>query len=202
MVQPGQVPPSFRLPSGQGPEVGLEDYRGRKNLIVWFTKAMACPFCRTQMSQLARGYDRIKALNAEVLQVTPTKPDRARFYAKNFPIPFPYLCDPEYRVFENWGLAVRSHSLAWYAKSLVAAVRAEKPKSDLGDLAPSLLEIPQLLHDNDMGFFVLDRAGVVRYALAGTYEGEHGARQIPSNDEIVRELERCEGEAQAAGRPA
>lgn len=202
MVHAGQVPPSFRLPSGQGPEVGLEDYRGRKNLIVWFTKGMACPFCRTQMSQLARGYDRIKALNAEVLQVTPTKPDRAGFYVKNFPIPFPYLCDPEYRTFADWALDVRSHSLVWYAKTLATAVRTEKPKSDLGDPAPSLLEIPQLLHDSDMGFFVLDRAGVIRYAVAGTYGGEHGARQIPSNDEIVRELERCDGEAQAAGRPA
>ena len=33
-----------------------EDYRGRSHLVVWFTKGMACPFCRTQMSQLARGY--------------------------------------------------------------------------------------------------------------------------------------------------
>ena len=51
---------------------------------MWFTKGMACPFCRTQMSQLARGYAQIKALGAEVLQVTPTRPERARFFAKNY----------------------------------------------------------------------------------------------------------------------
>ena len=194
MVHVGQVLPPFRLPSGQGPEIGLEDYRGRKNLVVWFTKGMACAFCRTQMSQVARGYDRIKALNAEVLEVTPTKPDRARFYVKNFPIPFPYLCDPEYRVFADWGLDVRSHSPLWYAKMAVTAARMEKPKSDLGEPSVTLPEMAGLFHDNDMGFFVVDRAGVIRYTLSGSYMTDRGSRQIPSIDEIVRELERCDQE--------
>ena len=39
----GQAAPSFRLPSAQGPEIGLEDFRGKKNVVVWFTKGMACP---------------------------------------------------------------------------------------------------------------------------------------------------------------
>jgi peroxiredoxin len=203
MANIGQTPPGFRLPSGQGPDIGLEDYRGRKHLVVWFTKGMACPFCRTNMSQLARGYDRMKALNAEILQVTPTPPDRAQFYVKNFPIPFPYLCDPEYRVFADWGVAVHSHSPLWYAKMAVAVARMPPPPtSDLGEPPVTLPEKLRLFHDNDMGFFILDRSGVVRYALSGTYMDAQGTRQIPSNDEIVRELERCEREAPTPGRPA
>ena len=69
-LEVGQQAPSFRLPSGHGPELGTEDYRWRSNLIVWFTKGMGCPFCRTQMSQLARGYARLQTAGAEVLQVT------------------------------------------------------------------------------------------------------------------------------------
>jgi hypothetical protein len=48
-----------------------------------------------------------------------------------------------------------------------------------------------MLADDDMGFFIVDRAGVVRYALAGTYITETGARAIPGGDDIVRELQRC-----------
>ena len=192
MMRIGETPPTFTLPSGQGGDIGLADYRGRKNLVIWFTKGMACAFCRTQMSQLARGYERIKALNAEIVEVTPTKPDRARFYVKNFPIPFPYLCDPDYRVFKDWGLDVRSHSPLWYAKMAVGAARMEKPKSDLGEPSVTLPEMAQLFHDNDMGFFVLDRAGVVRYTLSGSYMAMHGPRQLPSIDEIVQELEQCD----------
>jgi hypothetical protein len=48
-----------------------------------------------------------------------------------------------------------------------------------------------LLADDDMGFFIVDCEGIVRYALAGSYFVADGiARGIPGNDEIVRELQR------------
>jgi alkyl hydroperoxide reductase subunit AhpC len=179
--------------------VGIDDYRGRNKLVVWFTKGMGCPFCRTQMSQLARGYPRIKEAGAEVLQVTPTKPERARFYARNFPIPFPYLCDPDYAVHRTWGLDVRSHSLAWYAKTMYAVSKMPKPApAEIGDPKTSLAEAPSMLHDVDMGVFVLDREGVVRYKRAGSYGTETGVREIPTVDEIVATL-RMEPRGEAAG---
>src|SRR5262245_22678918 len=191
-IEVGQNAPSFRLPAGHGGEVGSEDYRGRSNLIVWFAKGMGCPFCRTQMSQLARGYPRLKEAGAEVLQVTPTKPERARFYARNFPIPFPYLCDPDYTVHQAWGLGARSHSLVWYAKTLYTSTK-QHPKSpaEIGDPKASLAEVPSLLHDSDMGLFLIDREGIVRYKHAGRYLMESGVREIPSVDEIVRQLAQC-----------
>jgi peroxiredoxin len=194
-VDVGHVAPSFRLPSGQGPEVGPEDYRGRHNVIVWFTKGMACAFCRTQMAQLRRGYSTLRDLNAEILQVTPTTPERARFYASRFPIPYPYLSDPDYRVRRAWGLEVRSHSLAWYARTLVSGLRLPEPPTDFGKVPGSVSEIPALLADEDMGFFILDRDGVVRYRLVGAYAGSEGTRPIPSNDEIAAELRRLAGGA-------
>ena len=191
-VEIGQRAPNFRLPSGRGVDVGLEDYRGRSPLIVWFTKGMACPFCRTQMSQLARGYPQIKALGAEVLQVTPTKPERARFFARNFTIPFQYLCDPDYSVHRQWGVEVRSHSLLWYAKTFrVASKIPMPPPSEIGDPKGSLRELPRMLDDSDMGFFVLDRDGIVRYKLSGSYIEGQTSRPIPTAQEIMRELQRC-----------
>jgi hypothetical protein len=53
-------------------------------------------------------------------------------------------------------------------------------------------DLPNLLADDDMGFFILDKDGVVQYALAGSYATSAGSRSIPSNEEIVRELQRCE----------
>jgi peroxiredoxin len=187
----GERAPDFRLPSGRGGEVGLGDYRGRSSVIVWFTKGMACPFCRTQMSQLARGYPQITALGAEVLQVTPTTPGRARFFAKNFSIPFQYLCDPDYLVHRQWGVDVRSHSLAWYAKMFRAASKMETPPpTDIGNPKSTLRELPHMLTDSDMGFFVVDRDGIVRYKLSGSYLEGQASRQIPTMEEITRELVR------------
>jgi peroxiredoxin Q/BCP len=189
----GQTAPAFRLPSGQGPEIGPEDYRGRRNVVVWFTKGMGCPFCRRHMSQLVQGYPSFSALNAEILEVTPTPLDRARFYVSNYRIPFPYLCDPEYRVRRDWGLEKRSHSMAWYAGKLYKGAKVETPPDDFGKIGPpSLREFPSVLADDDMGFYIVDKLGVVRYSLAGSYVVDGASRPIPSNEEIVRELMLCE----------
>jgi peroxiredoxin len=192
-IELGQVAPSFRLPSGQGPETGPDDYRGRRSVVVWFTKGMGCPFCRQHMTQIVRGYPTFQALNAEILEVTSTPPERARLYVSRFNIPFPYLSDPDHRVCRTWGLGKRSHSLGWYARAFYAGMKMEPPPSDFGKVEPSFGEIPGMLADEDMGFFILDKNGVVRYLLAGSYLRAGVARQIPSNEEIVRELALCEG---------
>src|SRR5262245_21380005 len=48
----GSTAPDFRLPSAQGPDVSLSDFRGQRIVIAWFTKGIACPCCRRQMVQL------------------------------------------------------------------------------------------------------------------------------------------------------
>jgi peroxiredoxin len=189
----GQPVPAFRLPTGQGPEIGPEDYRGRRNIVVWFTKGMGCPFCRRHMSQLVEGYPSFSALNAEILEVTPTPPERARFYVRNYRIPFPYLCDPQRRVRSAWGLEKRQHSLAWYAGKFIDGARAQIPPDHFGKFSPpSLGELPDMLADDDMGFYIVDKQGIVRYSLCGSYVVEGASRPIPSNEEIVRELMLCE----------
>ena len=173
--------------------------------ILFFAKGMACGFCRQKMSQLARGAPRFRALDTEVVMVSPTTLERGRFYAKNFQLPFPYLCDPDYRVYGAYGMIPRPHSLVWKAQVLVQAIRMEKPENDFGPAKPAPGEILRLINDDDLGFFILDKGGVVRYVSAApytTYEGSRmvGGRHIPSNEEIVTELTRCQGGA--AARPA
>lgn len=181
---PGTLAPPFRLPSAQGPDIALEDYRGRGNLIVWFTKGLACPFCRRQMTQLAQIYPQIHGLETEILEITPTVPERARFYARRFPLPFPYLCDPEHAVATAWGLGVRPHSATKFLRRL-----DPPPGSTVFDAAaPSPGEWDQLLLDDDTGFFVLDKTGTVRSANAGSYYSS--AWKIPPNDAILGELRR------------
>jgi peroxiredoxin len=187
----GEPARTFRLPSAQGGDVALDDYKGRQSVVLWFTKGMGCPFCRQHVSQLARAYPRIREQRAEILEVTNTSPARAQAYARQFALPFPYLCDPEYRVSREWGLDKRAHGAGYYVKTFLTGMKMERPPSDFGDVKPTLREIPGMLADDDMGFFIVDRAGVVRYALAGPYVSGMGARAIPGAEDIVRELERC-----------
>jgi len=199
-VAVGMSAPDFRLPAGRGGEIALSDYRGRAHVIVWFTKGMACAFCRQHMGQLTRLYPRIRALGAEVLEIAPTPLARARFYAERFGIPFPYLSDVDFAARRAWGLGVRGQSLLGYGRALAMYVRSAKPVTTEYESPPSatVREMPGLLTDDDMGFFVVDREGVVRYALAGSAalldasrRQFQGMRGIPGNDEILRALDAC-----------
>jgi peroxiredoxin len=191
----GQPAPGFRLPSAQGPEVALEDYRGRKKVIVWFTKGMACVFCRQHMSQLSRAYDDIKKRDAEVLEIAPSTTEKGRLYAAKYKLPFPYLCDPEDRARQSWHIESRSHGPVYYVGSLIGGILAKPPENDFGKEPPMFGEIPKLLRDDDMGFFIVDRAGKICYAYTGSYVDmstpKPTSRPIPANDEILRELDRC-----------
>jgi peroxiredoxin len=184
----GQAAPSFRLPSAQGGEVGLDDYRGRKNVIVWFTKGMGCPFCRTQMTQISRAYSDVQKLGGEILEVTVSPVRRARIYAEKFRLPFPYLCDPDYEVRQKWGVASRSHGVGHYVSALVKGLTTPAPANDFGTFAPPLDELPRILSDDDMGFFIVDKQGIVRYATTGMYRTDSSGVSVPGNDEILREL--------------
>ena len=187
----GHPAPSFKLPSAQGPEFGLEDYRGKKNVIVWFSKGMACVFCRQHMSQLARAYDEIKKRDAEVIEIAPSTAEKGRLYASKYKLPFPYLCDPEDEVRQSWDIELRKHGPVYWVGAAVISMSVSAPGNEFGKVPKGLAEYPKLVRDDDMGFFIVDKRGVIRYALGGSYVTPTGMRQIPSTDEILRELDRC-----------
>ncbi|MBI1733575.1 MAG: redoxin domain-containing protein [Candidatus Rokubacteria bacterium] len=103
-LQVGERAPGFRLPSAQGPIVDLDDFLGRTNVILWFTKGFGCPFCRQQMSHLIRGLPRFREMDAAPIVVTRTPLARARTYARLFALPLPYLCDPDTAVRRRYRL--------------------------------------------------------------------------------------------------
>ena len=195
MLTVGQTAPGFTLPSGQGPDVALADYRGRKNVLVWVTKGMACVFCRQHMSQLARALPELERRNTEVLEITPSTPQRARFYAQKYRLPFPYLCDADDAVRWQWGIGVRRHGPVWYVTGLMKALRTPHPENDFSQDPPALSEMGRTLRDDDMGVFIVDREGIVRYAYGGSYilpdDAVELTRPLPDTGEVLRALEAC-----------
>ena len=159
----GQAAPSFRLPSAQGGEIGLEDYRGQKSVVVWFTKGMGCPFCRSQMTQISRRIPTCKTAGGEVLEI----PGFARAPGSHLcgeVRSFPYLCDPTsvgemgYRITPARCQALRHRS----------GEGIDNPfRTTTSAFAPPLDEMRRVLNDDDMGLFIVDKQRIVRYATTG-----------------------------------
>lgn len=100
----GQLAPVFSLPSLRGPVVDLASYRGRCNVVVWFSRGFTCPFCRVYTDGMRAGYAALRAAQTEIIQVAPNLLDSARRFFAPAPLPFPFVCDPDKRLYAVYGL--------------------------------------------------------------------------------------------------
>src|SRR5690606_22860009 len=96
-VDVGQEAPAFSLPSIQGETISLDDYKGKRNILLWFSRGFTCNFCRGHMENIAAGYDMLLENGVEIIQIAPNLPETAqRYFEPNMPR-HPFICDPDKR---------------------------------------------------------------------------------------------------------
>lgn len=131
------------------------------------------------------GYPEFQALDAEIVAVTATPPDRAPHYHQLFKFVHPYLCDPGMDTVRRYGLPVRTGTvLLGTIRSLIGdpVYRRETFNAPAG--LPWLPRAEPGVSKGQLdGFYAIDKLGIVRFARA-TY----GSDLLPSNAEIVQLL--------------
>lgn len=100
--------------SGDGEDFRLDQFQGRKNVLLVFMRGFSgeiCPFCTTQTSRLIRNYSEIAKRNVEVLLVYPGPRERFADFQKastmelaNSNFPFPVLFDEDLAAVEKLGI--------------------------------------------------------------------------------------------------
>ena len=119
--KPGDKAPEFRLAAAGGGEIGLSDYFGRKNLLLWFSKGLYCPFCRRNMARLSQAYPQFQGCDAEILQITHNTKEEADLYFRDYHLATPYLCDPDRQVHTSYGIPLEAQPLGAIAANVVAS---------------------------------------------------------------------------------
>lgn len=187
----GTVAPNFRLASAKGEEIALEEYRGQKHVLLWFSRGLACPFCRRYMTQLRLGYQELQARNTDILQITCSTPEEAQLYFRQYQLSFPYLCDPERAVFPLYGIRIARAAIGKFVAGMATNMAALVSDRLLrGEKSPSPLPYLKRYGTVDMeqqAVFLIDKAGVVRYVHA---TGPLGG--LPPSAEYVRQLDQLQ----------
>ena len=167
----GQPAPLFSLVSVQGETVELAAYRGR-NVVVWFSRGFTCPFCRVYMDGMREGYELLQATGTEIIQVGPNLLQSARIFFDDSPTPYPFVCDPDKRLFAVYGLGDRGALEA--TRSAVVSFSYAFTHGDTGpQVRGAWLDVMnrnfvRRLHHHAMtameqGIFLVDRGGVIRH---------------------------------------
>ncbi|QGK70258.1 redoxin domain-containing protein [Allosaccharopolyspora coralli] len=95
---PGQKAPDFTLPSSNGGQASLADYRG-KNVLLYFQEGLMCQPCWDQLTDLERNAGKLKAAGIDdVVSVTTDPIDLVARKNRDEGVTTPVLSDPDLSV--------------------------------------------------------------------------------------------------------
>jgi peroxiredoxin len=100
----GHLMIDFTLPSGDGKQISLYDYRGRSSMVLFFAATPEASEEEALLSSLVRHYNEIREQDSEVLLVLPSSRDRAdRVRRRTKAALFPVLADEGMHVYKSVG---------------------------------------------------------------------------------------------------
>jgi peroxiredoxin Q/BCP len=103
-IREGGPAPAFALPAAGGQKVSLADFKGKKNVVLYFYPKDNTPGCTREACDFQAALGRFAAADAVVLGVSADSPDsHGRFSAKHG-LGFPLLSDETRAVLKKYGV--------------------------------------------------------------------------------------------------
>ncbi len=154
-LKPGQTAPDFELSNAFGQKIRLSEQLKKGPVILSFYRGAWCPFCSIQLNALHQSIPYFKKYDAQLILVTPQKPDHSLAQIEKAKYEFEILSDLDSEVMKQYKLFFK--------------------------LSPALVKV-YLKHDLDIesfngkdravlpvpGTFVIDKKGIIRAAFADT----------------------------------
>jgi len=154
-LQAGEKAPEFAFEQPDGSLLRSTDLLARGPVVLSFQRGSWCPFCATELQFLERHADRMRALGASVLAVTPEPLERSVAFAKGLHVRFPVLSDEHNAVARRFRLELE------HSDPLRDLFFAFGPDAERF----ARVELPELPIP---ATYVIDPSGLVRYAFART----------------------------------
>jgi peroxiredoxin Q/BCP len=104
LVQLGSPAPGFRLQTSTGEYVSLEDFHGKKNLVVYFYPKDFTKGCTAEACEFRDSYEEFKNLGAEVIGISNDNQKSHGAFALEHKLPFILLSDSDGAVRKAYGV--------------------------------------------------------------------------------------------------
>ena len=209
-LQPGDRAPNVVLDAiTQEGQIALDDFRGRKPVLVGLFRGLHCPFCRRQIAAMAQLDGALRERGIESLTVVNTPIERARLYFRYHPVPnLLAASDPErvsHRAFGLPNLVFTADEDEWprkIAQSTLMAMKVKLPgempepmdpmaamvfldKADGYEVTEADERMIATGAGQLVGEFLLDRDGVVRWSFTEVPDGGKNLFGVPRRDELM-----------------
>lgn len=97
-LQVGDKAPNFTLPSATGEMVSLQDFIGKKAVVIYFYPKDDTPGCTIESCAFRDSYDVFREAGAEVIGISSDSVSSHQQFAKKYQLPFILLSDSQNQV--------------------------------------------------------------------------------------------------------
>jgi peroxiredoxin Q/BCP len=104
MIRVGERAPDFTLPSQDGRQVSLSDFRGKANVVIYFYPKDFTAGCTAETMHFGQKYGEIREMGAEVLGISSDTEESHRSFAEKCGAGFTLLSDRGGRVRKLYGV--------------------------------------------------------------------------------------------------
>jgi peroxiredoxin Q/BCP len=103
-VKEGDKAPDFGGPTSDGSRLGLKDFVGKKNVVLYFYPKDDTPGCTREACSFRDKIQPIKDMGAEIVGVSLDSIQSHDRFAKKYQLPFPLISDKDKRVSTAYGV--------------------------------------------------------------------------------------------------
>jgi len=103
-VQEGDIAPEFTLFSQEGTEISLSDYKGKKNVILYFYPKDDTPGCRKEACTFRDDIQQFKNADTEILGVSTDTVKSHQKFVNKYQLNFVLLADDNKEVVKQYGV--------------------------------------------------------------------------------------------------
>lgn len=103
-VKAGDNAPDFEGPTTEGKTLGLKDFLGKKNVVLYFYPKDDTPGCTKEACSFRDNLQPIRSLGAEIIGVSVDSVESHKKFSTKFSLPFPLISDKEKRIAKAYGV--------------------------------------------------------------------------------------------------
>ncbi len=104
LVEEGSTAPDFELKSDDGRTYSLSQFRGKKDVVLYFYPKDDTPGCTKEACSFRDSFSRFSGKNVQVLGVSLDDLDSHTKFRTKYDLNFPLLSDPSHKVSEAYGV--------------------------------------------------------------------------------------------------
>ncbi|MCE9625156.1 MAG: peroxiredoxin [Deltaproteobacteria bacterium] len=97
-LQEGQNAPDFTAKDDQGNTVRLQDFKGKKNVVLYFYPKDDTPGCTIEACNFRDGYAQYQSKDTQILGVSFDDAGSHQAFKEKFHLPFPLLVDSDKKI--------------------------------------------------------------------------------------------------------